>query len=203
MLLYNSPLEQFLLLDDNFNLISIILYGASKFLYISSLFGANYDTEIFGFYNQIYFEKYLFNEIYYNFYFTIINLQYYKLSLFLIIVLTALSNYNIKLIPSSVWQYISQQSHIVAQSILKPTFGAHYPFEIRFYNYYPLFYFIFLFILCNNLLGLIPYGFSNSAFIVHNFTLSFLFLSGLTFIVFLFKEFIIINYLFLKIYQLI
>lgn len=43
-------------------------------------------------------------------------------------------------------------------------------------------YFIFIFILCNNLLGLVPYGFSNSAFIVHNFTLSFLFLAGLTLI---------------------
>lgn len=61
-------------------------------------------------------------------------------------------------------------------------------------------YFIFIFILCNNLLGLVPYGFSNSAFIVHNFTLSFLFLAGLTLIVFLYKEYIITNYLYLKIY---
>merc|ERR1712137_1430410 len=55
-----------------------------------------------------------------------------------------------------------------------PTFGDHYPFTIRFYNYYPFLYHIFLFILFNNLLGLVPYGFSNSTFIIHNFVLSFI-----------------------------
>merc|ERR1712137_1029082 len=60
--------------------------------------------------------------------------------------------------------------------------GDHYPFTIRFYNYYPFLYHIFLFILFNNLLGLVPYGFSNSAFIIHNFVLSFFCLVGLTLI---------------------
>lgn len=136
-------------------------------------------------------------------YLLLVNLQYYKLSFFLIVILTIFSIYKSNLFPKNLWQLISQQSHIIAQLVLKPTFGAHYPFEIRFYNYYPLLYHIFLFILCNNLLGLIPYGFSNSAYIIHNFTLSFLLLSGLTIIVYLYKEFIIINYLFLKIYPFI
>jgi hypothetical protein len=198
--MFYSPLEQFLLLQDKYSfIISIILglpieFDDDKFWFTAS-FQMIYDFFLY--------EVLAINISNFNFYFTLINLQYYKLSLFLIILLTAIASYNSRVFPTSLWQYLTQQSHILAQTVLKPTFGAHYPFEIRFYNYYPLLYFIFIFILCNNLLGLVPYGFSNSAFIIHNFTLSFLFLSGLTLIVFLYKEFIIINFLFLKTYQLI
>lgn len=195
-----SPLEQFLLLQDKSSLIMTILMGLP----------IEFDDDRFCFvatvqtiYDFILYEVLALNIQNFNFYFTLVNLQYYKLSLFLIILLTVIASYNSKIYPSSLWQLLTQQSHISAQTVLKPTFGAHYPFEVRFYNYYPLLYFIFIFILCNNLLGLVPYGFSNSAFIIHNFTSSFLFLSGLTLIVFLFKEYIIINYLFQKIYQLI
>ena len=177
-MLFFNPLEQFLLIQNESNFLLELLKGfrLPSFLLI--------------------------NELSANIYLSLINLQYYKLSFFLILLLTAFSVYKSNIFPKNIWQYINQQSHIIAQSVLKPTFGSHYPFEVRFYNYYPFLYHIFLFILCNNLLGLVPYGFSNSAYIVHNFTLSFLLLSGLTLIVFLFKEFIIINYLFQKTYQL-
>jgi hypothetical protein len=198
--MFFSPLEQFLLLQDKATLIFTILLGIP----------IEFDDDIFWFstrfeaiYEFILYEVLAFNIFNFNFYFTLVNLQYYKLSLFLIILLTLIASYNSKVFPTSLWQLMTQQSHILAQNVLKPTFGGHYPFEVRFYNYYPLFYHIFIFILCNNLLGLVPYGFSNSAFIIHNFTLSFLFLAGLTLIVFLSREFIITNYLFLKIYQLI
>ncbi|MBK9073342.1 MAG: hypothetical protein IPL79_20435 [Myxococcales bacterium] len=196
--MFYSPLEQFLLLQDKYTFITNIFLGLpiefddDKFWFVAS-FQMIYDFFLY--------EVLAVNIQNFNFYFTLVNLQYYKLSLFLIVLLTAIASYNSKILPSSLWQYFTQQSHIIAQTVLKPTFGAHYPFEIRFYNYYPLLYFIFIFILCNNLLGLVPYGFSNSAFIIHNFTLSFLFLAGLTLIVYLFKEFIITNYLFQKIYQ--
>jgi F-type H+-transporting ATPase subunit a len=197
---FQSPLEQFLLLVDLPTLyVNILFYIPLNFN--DDLFW--WDTYFNAIYDFFLFDIITLNLIRWNFYITLVNLQYYKLSLFLIILLTLIANYNSKVYPTSLWQLLTQQSHIIAQSVLKPTFGAHYPFEMRFYNYYPIFYHIFIFILCNNLLGLIPYGFSNSAFIIHNFTLSFLFLSGLTLIDYLYKEFIIINYLFQKIYQLI
>jgi F-type H+-transporting ATPase subunit a len=197
---FQSPLEQFLLLVDLPTLfVNILFYIPLNFN--DDLFW--WDTYFNAIYDFFLFDIITLNLMRWNFYITLVNLQYYKLSLFLIILLTLIANYNSKVYPTSLWQLLTQQSHIIAQSVLKPTFGAHYPFEMRFYNYYPIFYHIFIFILCNNLLGLIPYGFSNSAFIIHNFTLSFLFLSGLTLIVCLFKVFITINYLFQKIYQLI
>merc|ERR1711976_816802 len=113
---------------------------------------------------------------------TLVNIQYYKLSLFLIAMVTLLSTIKSEFYPNSLWQFLTQKSHVLAQTILKPTFGDHYPFTVRFYNYYPFLYHIFLFILFNNLLGLVPYGFSNSAFIIHNFVLSFFCLVGLTLI---------------------
>jgi len=177
--MFFSPLEQFLLLQDKTTLLFSILLGIP----------IEFDDDIFWFstrlntiYEFLLYEVVAFNIYNFNFYLTLVNLQYYKLSLFLIILLTLIASYNSKVFPTSLWQLLTQQSHILAQTILKPTFGGHYPFEVRFYNYYPLFYHIFLFILCNNLLGLVPYGFSNSAFIIHNFTLSFLFLAGLTLI---------------------
>lgn len=194
-LLLNHPLEQFLLLQAvEAALVWPLFLDLFKDLYELTSFS------IFFLLNDLF----VLNTISVNFiipvYLLSINLQYYKLSAFLIALLTIVSIYKSNVFPKNLWQYFSQQSHIIAQSILKPTFGAHYPFEVRFYNYYPFLYHIFLFILCNNLLGLVPYGFSNSAYIVHNFTLSFLLLTGLTLIVYLFKEFIIINYLFQKIY---
>lgn len=177
--MFFSPLEQFLLLQDKYSFTTLLMLGIPlEFNDIQFRFVSSFQV-VFDF---ILYEIINIQFVHFNIYFTLINLQYYKLSLFLIILLTGLASYNSKVFPSSLWQYFTQQSHILAQVVLKPTFGAHYPFEVRFYNFYPMLYFIFIFILCNNLLGLVPYGFSNSAFIVHNFTLSFLFLAGLTLI---------------------
>lgn len=197
-LILNNPLEQFLLLQA----VEAALVWP---LFLDLLRELNDTLLSFSSSSLLVLNLFVLTQVSINFaipvYLSLVNLQYYKLSFFLIALLTIFSIYKSKIFPKTLWQYFSQQSHIIAQSVLKPTFGAHYPFEVRFYNYYPFLYHIFLFILCNNLLGLVPYGFSNSAYIVHNFTLSFLLLSGLTIIVYLYKEFIIINYLFLKIYQ--
>jgi len=174
-----STLEQFLLLQDKISGVITIILGVPiaedykhflQFWYIGDIYDFfRYDV-ILGNYPSFFFMI------------TLVNIQYYKLSLFLIAMVTLLSTIKSEVYPNSLWQFLTQKSHVLAQTILKPTFGDHYPFTVRFYNYYPFLYHIFLFILFNNLLGLVPYGFSNSAFIIHNFVLSFFCLVGLTLI---------------------
>lgn len=124
----------------------------------------------------------LFYKTFTNFNINLTNIQYFKLSLFLIGLSSFISLYKLKIFYTSSWEYILNNLHSFTQSTIKSTFGDHYPFTVRLYNYYPFLFHIFIFILMNNLLGLIPYGFSNSAFLLHNFTLSFSCLIGLTFI---------------------
>jgi len=175
--MFFSPLEQFLLLQDKIGMLTTIILGApiaenhKEFLQFWLIGDVYYFFKL-----DILLEK--FPSVFFTI--TLVNIQYYKLSLFLIGLVTFLSFIKNEVFPENLWQYLIQQSHVVAQLILKPTFGDHYPFTVRFYNYYPFLYHIFLFILFNNLLGLVPYGFSNSAFIIHNFVLSFSCLVGLT-----------------------
>lgn len=83
--MFFSPLEQFLLLQDKYSFIMSIILGIplsfdENLFRFSSSFQRVFD---FILYEIITVEFYHFNV-----YFTLINLQYYKLSLFLIILLT-------------------------------------------------------------------------------------------------------------------
>lgn len=206
-----NPLEQFLLFETNIGFIEILLnipidmeeIDIHKFTLLPKFVVVDILKTKYCYYV---FNKFFFYIIFFKlhiYYLTLINIQYFKLSILLIFIFFSFSIYTTPIFPQTIWQFILYNSHSFAQQLLKPTFGSHYPFEVRFYNYYPLLYYLFFFIFGNNILGLIPYGFSNSAFIIHNFCLSFFLLSGLTLIVYLYKVFFIINYLFQKIYQFI
>ena len=80
-----SPLEQFLLLQDQYSFIMSIILGIplsfddNLFWFVSSF------QRVFDF---ILYEITVVEFNHFNVYFTLVNLQYYKLSLFLIILLT-------------------------------------------------------------------------------------------------------------------
>jgi hypothetical protein len=168
-----SALEQFLLLSDiaynNIFLLFIkpiiyfIVIIPSQF--ISEITNVTYTmVDVFYFNDLIMRFNYLnivseFSNILENLVFNLINIQYYKLNFFLIFVVSSLAYYTTSLFPKTIFQFVIEKSHIVSQQILKPIFGNHYPFINRFYQYYPFLYHLFLFILFNNLLGLVPYGF--------------------------------------------
>jgi len=189
-----SALEQFLLLSDtSFN--NIILFIIKPFVYIIAMLPIQSTMEVINlphfmtdvlFYNDLTWRFNFTNiisqitDLFDNVIFNLINIQYYKLNFFLIFVVSSMAFYTTLLFPKTIFQLIIEKSHIMAQQILKPIFGSHYPFTVRFYQYYPFLYHLFLFILFNNLLGLVPYGFSNSAYIIHNLVLSLICLIGLT-----------------------
>jgi ATP synthase subunit 6 len=190
---FYSALEQFLLLSDiSYN--NFILLIIKPFTYfiailpqsITQIVDFPYFLLDFFFYNDLIWRFNLSNtfpqirDLFDNVIFNLINVQYYKLNFFLIFFVSSMAFYTTLLFPKTIFQLIIEKSHITAQQILKPIFGSHYPFTMRFYQYYPFLYHLFLFILFNNLLGLVPYGFSNSAYIIHNLVLSIICLVGLT-----------------------
>lgn len=66
------------------------------------------------------------------------------------------------------------------QQAIKVNFGDHYPFYSRLLNYYPYLLTVFYFILYHNFNGLLFYGFTNTAFLLQNFMISFQSVVGLT-----------------------
>lgn len=191
---YESVLEQFLLLSDLAfnNILIIILQQINNIIVllpiqsIIEILGLPYYLTDILFYHDLIWRlsfSHIISQIYDlydNVIFNLINLQYYKLNFFLIFFVSSMAFYTTLLFPKTIFQLLIERSHIMAQQILKPIFGSHYPFTVRFYQYYPFLYHLFLFILFNNLLGLVPYGFSNSAYIIHNLVLSMICLIGLT-----------------------
>ena len=72
-----------------------------------------------------------------------------------------------------------------ANTILLTNFGDHYPYFTRLLNYYPYLAMVFFLILIHNFNGLLFYGFTNTAFLLQNFVISFQSVVGLTILVFL------------------
>jgi hypothetical protein len=83
--MFFSPLEQFLLLQDKYSFTTLLMLGIPlEFNDIQFRFVSSFQV-VFDF---ILYEIINIQFVHFNIYFTLINLQYYKLSLFLIILLT-------------------------------------------------------------------------------------------------------------------
>lgn len=88
------------------------------------------------------------------------------------------------------------------QQAIETNFGHAYPYYTRLLNYFPYLLATFFTILLQNFDGLYFYGFTNTAFLLQNFIISFQIVVGLTLIVFLLGLIIFIKCLFLVEYQL-
>jgi hypothetical protein len=160
-----SALEQFLLLSDiSFNnpvllifkpLIYIIVNLSSEIvLELMSL--RSFMTDIL-FFNDLawrfHFDNILsqINDLFDNVIFNLVNVQYYKLNFFLIFFVSSMAFYTTLVFPKTIFQLIVEKSHVMAQQILKPIFGNHYPFMVRFISI------ILFYIICFYLFYLITY----------------------------------------------
>lgn len=158
-----SVLEQFLLLNDNIqnSLSSIIISPISNifagipfsiaqvihqkisgldFLYYYSL-----GKTLYGTWTN------LIPDILNNISLNLINIQYYKLNFFLVFFVSSMAFYTTLVFPKSIFQLIIEKSHIMAQQILKPIFGSHYPFTTRFTNiilFYIIYFYLYYLIIC-------------------------------------------------------
>ena len=101
---------------------------------------------------------------------------YLSISIFLILSYSLLASNNNKIIPNN-WS-ISQESiyatvHGIVISQINPTRGQ---------IYFPFIYTLFVFILVNNLLGMVPYSFASTSHFILTFSLSFTIVLGATFL---------------------
>ena len=99
---------------------------------------------------------------------------YLSIGLFLILTYSLLATNNNKIIPNN-WS-ISQESmyatvHSIVVSQLNPTKGQ---------LYFPFIYALFIFILANNLIGLVPYSFASTSHFILTFSISFTVVLGAT-----------------------
>nr|ATE46974.1 ATP synthase F0 subunit 6 [Aspergillus oryzae] len=99
-----------------------------------------------------------------------------SIGLFLALSYSLLATNNNKIIPNS-WS-ISQESiyatvHSIVINQLNPTKGQ---------LYFPFIYALFIFILVNNLIGLVPYSFASTSHFILTFSMSFTIVLGATFL---------------------
>lgn len=83
---------------------------------------------------------------------------------------------NNHVIPNTGWEYITEFFYQFIYNILFQQVGKEGT------KYFPLIFALFLFILVCNFIGMVPYGFTTTAFLVKTFTLSFSFLIGINII---------------------
>ena len=112
-----------------------------------------------------------------NFHLSLTNIGLYlSIGLFLALSYSLLATNNNKIIPNS-WS-ISQESiyatvHSIVINQLNPTKGQ---------LYFPFIYALFIFILVNNLIGLVPYSFASTSHFILTFSMSFTIVLGATFL---------------------
>jgi len=99
---------------------------------------------------------------------------YLTISIFLILTYSLLATNNNKIIPNN-WS-ISQESiyatvHGIVVNQINPNKGQ---------MFFPLMYVLFLFILVNNLIGLVPYSFASTSHFILTFSISFTIVLGAT-----------------------
>nr|YP_010480576.1 ATP synthase subunit 6 [Aspergillus coremiiformis]UVN15339.1 ATP synthase subunit 6 [Aspergillus coremiiformis] len=99
---------------------------------------------------------------------------YLSIGLFLVLSYSLLATNNNKIIPNS-WS-ISQESiyatvHSIVINQLNPTKGQ---------LYFPFIYALFIFILVNNLIGMVPYSFASTSHFILTFSMSFTIVLGAT-----------------------
>ena len=101
---------------------------------------------------------------------------YLSIGAFIILTYSLLSTNNNKIIPNN-WS-ISQESmyatvHSIVINQLNPTKGQ---------MYFPFIYALFIFILVNNLIGMVPYSFASTSHFILTFSISFTVVLGATFL---------------------
>ena len=101
---------------------------------------------------------------------------YLTISIVIILTYSLLASNNNKIIPNN-WS-ISQESiyatvHGIVVSQINPTKGQ---------IYFPFIYTLFVFILVNNLVGLVPYSFATTSHFILTFSISFTVVLGATFL---------------------
>lgn len=112
-----------------------------------------------------------------NFHLSLTNIGLYlTIGIFLILTYSLLATNNNKIIPNN-WS-ISQESiyatvHSIVVSQINPTKGQ---------VYFPFIYTLFVFILVNNLVGLVPYSFATTSHFILTFSMSFTVVLGATFL---------------------
>ncbi|BCR92944.1 ATP synthase F0 subunit a (mitochondrion) [Aspergillus chevalieri] len=112
-----------------------------------------------------------------NFHLSLTNIGLYlTIGIFLILTYSLLATNNNKIIPNN-WS-ISQESiyatvHSIVVSQINPTKGQ---------VYFPFIYTLFVFILANNLIGLVPYSFASTSHFILTFSMSFTIVLGATFL---------------------
>ena len=106
----------------------------------------------------------------YNFIFTNIDL-YLVLSMIFILSIHSIS-FNFKII-SSYYSIVIQSLFETIQNIVINQIG-----KIKGQSFFPFFFCLFIFILINNLFGMIPYSFSSTSHFILTFTLSFIVVLG-------------------------
>lgn len=79
-------------------------------------------------------------------------------------------------IPSNAWEYMTEFFYQFIYGVLFQQVGK------EGVQYFPLIFSLFLFLLVCNLVGMVPYGFTVTAFLVKTFTLSFSLLIGINII---------------------
>jgi F-type H+-transporting ATPase subunit a len=99
---------------------------------------------------------------------------YLSISIFLILTYSLLATNNNKIIPNN-WS-ISQESiyatvHSIVINQINPNKGQ---------MFFPLMYVLFIFILVNNLIGLVPYSFASTSHFILTFSISFTIVLGAT-----------------------
>ena len=110
-----------------------------------------------------------------NFHLSLTNIGLYlTIGIFLILTYSLLATNNNKIIPNN-WS-ISQESiyatvHSIVVSQINPTKGQ---------VYFPFIYTLFVFILANNLIGLVPYSFASTSHFILTFSISFTVVLGAT-----------------------
>jgi hypothetical protein len=82
-------------------------------------------------------------------------------------------------------QVIKFKIQYILQKAIESNFGHGYPYYSRLLNYYPYLFVTFFLIVCHNFNGLFFYGFTNTAFLLQNFVISFQAVVGLTLLAFL------------------
>lgn len=87
-----------------------------------------------------------------------------------------LSKYRRRIFISNSWEFLIEKIYYMILITLEEQVG------VQGICYFPIFFSIFIFILLANLIGLIPYGFTITSFIIQTFVISLTFLIGLTLI---------------------
>jgi len=85
-----------------------------------------------------------------------------------------LSTYKRNIYSKTSWEFFMEKIYLLIQDIVSQSFEGKYE------RYLPFLFHTFFFILFSNLLGLMPYGFTNTSFLLENLVLSISFLIALT-----------------------